>query len=155
MNGISNMFAGVWIIGIALVLAFIFSSAVQVADQWSRAVVLRLGKFRSLEGPGLFLIIPMIENIPYWLDTRVLTSSFKAEKTLTKDTVPVDVDAVLFWKIIDPKKAALDVADYQSAINWASQTALRDVIGKTMLSDMLEGRDKISDAPKSSKPCVL
>jgi regulator of protease activity HflC (stomatin/prohibitin superfamily) len=88
----------------------------------------------------------MIENIPYWLDTRVLTSSFKAEKTLTKDTVPVDVDAVLFWKIIDPKKAALDVADYQSAINWASQTALRDVIGKTMLSDMLEGRDKISDS---------
>ena len=91
------------------------------------------------------MIIPIVESIPYWIDTRVLTSSFKAEKTLTKDTVPVDVDAVLFWKIIDPQKAALDVADYQSAINWASQTALRDVIGKTMLSDMLEGRDKISD----------
>ena len=146
MHSASNNLAGIWIIGIAFVLASFFSSATQVADQWSRAVVLRLGKFRSLEGPGLFLIIPMIENIPYWLDTRVLTSSFKAEKTLTKDTVPVDVDAVLFWKIVDPKKAALDVADYQSAINWASQTALRDVIGKTMLSDMLEGRDKISDA---------
>jgi regulator of protease activity HflC (stomatin/prohibitin superfamily) len=146
MHSVSNNVVGIWIIGSACVLAFFFSSAVQVADQWSRAVVLRLGKFRSLEGPGLFLIIPMIENIPYWLDTRVLTSSFKAEKTLTKDTVPVDVDAVLFWKIVDPKKAALDVADYQSAINWASQTALRDVIGKTMLSDMLEGRDKISDA---------
>jgi regulator of protease activity HflC (stomatin/prohibitin superfamily) len=92
----------------------------------------------------LFLIISIFESIPYWIDTRVLTSSFKAEKTLTKDTVPVDVDAVLFWKIIDPKKAALDVADYQSAINWAAQTALRDVIGKTMLCDMLEGRDKIS-----------
>jgi regulator of protease activity HflC (stomatin/prohibitin superfamily) len=92
----------------------------------------------------VFLIFPLIENIPYWLDTRVLTSSFKAEKTLTKDTVPVDVDAVLFWKIVDPKKAALDVADYQSAINWASQTALRDVIGKTVLAEMLEGRDKIS-----------
>ena len=128
----------------AVVLAFIISSAIQVADQWSKAVVLRLGKFRSLEGPGLFFIIPVVENIPYWLDTRVLTSSFKAEKTLTKDTVPVDVDAVLFWKIIDPKRAALDVADYQSSISWASQTALRDVIGKTMLSDMLEGRDKIS-----------
>jgi len=74
----------------------------------------------------------------------VITASFKAEKTLTKDTVPVDVDAVLFWKVLDPKKAALDVADYQSAISWASQTALRDVIGKTMLSDMLEGREKIS-----------
>jgi len=128
----------------ALVLAYIAASAIKVADQWSKAVVLRLGKFRSLEGPGLFLIIPIFESIPYWIDTRVLTSSFKAEKTLTKDTVPVDVDAVLFWKIIDPKKAALDVADYQSAINWAAQTALRDVIGKTMLCDMLEGRDKIS-----------
>jgi regulator of protease activity HflC (stomatin/prohibitin superfamily) len=129
----------------ALLAALILSSAIQVADQWSKAVVLRLGKFRSLQGPGLFLILPLIETIPYWIDTRVLTSSFKAEKTLTKDTVPVDVDAVLFWKIVDPKKAALDVADYQSAISWASQTALRDVIGKTMLSDMLEGRDKISD----------
>ena len=105
---------------------------------------LAVGKFRSLQGPGLFFIIPLIDTIPYWIDTRVLTSSFKAEKTLTKDTVPVDVDAVLFWKIVDPQKAALDVADYQSAISWASQTALRDVIGKTMLSDMLEGRDKIS-----------
>lgn len=133
-----------WIMGCAIVLAFVVSSAIQVADQWSKAVVLRLGKFHALQGPGLFFIIPLIDTIPYWIDIRVLTSSFKAEKTLTKDTVPVDVDAVLFWKIIDPKKAALDVADYQSAISWASQTALRDVIGKTMLSDMLEGRDKIS-----------
>ncbi len=96
MHSVSNDFAGIWILGIAFVLASLFSSAVHVADQWNKAVVLRLGKFRSLEGPGLFLIIPMIEIIPYWLDTRVLTSSFKAEKTLTKDTVPVDVDAVLF-----------------------------------------------------------
>ncbi len=130
--------------GIAIFVAAITSSAIRVADQWSKAVVLRLGKFRSLQGPGLFFIIPLIDTIPYWIDTRVLTSSFKAEKTLTKDTVPVDVDAVLFWKIFDPEKAALAVADYQSAIGWASQTALRDVIGKTMLSDMLEGRDKIS-----------
>ena len=107
-------------------------------------MVLRLGRFRSLEGPGLFFIIPIVETVPYWIDTRVITSAFKAEKTLTKDTVPVDVDAVLFWKVIDPKKAALDVADYNGAINWAAQTALRDVIGKTMLADMLEGRDKIS-----------
>jgi regulator of protease activity HflC (stomatin/prohibitin superfamily) len=136
--------AAIFVLACAVVLAYIAASAIKVADQWSKAVVLRLGKFRSLEGPGLFLIIPIFESIPYWIDTRVLTSSFKAEKTLTKDTVPVDVDAVLFWKIIDPKKAALDVADYQSAINWAAQTALRDVIGKTMLCDMLEGRDKIS-----------
>lgn len=139
-------FASVALFILSILFASLVASAIRVADQWSRAVILRLGKFRSLEGPGLFLIIPLIETIPYWIDTRVLTSSFKAEKTLTKDTVPVDVDAVLFWKIIDPKMAALNVADYQAAISWASQTALRDVIGKTMLCDMLEGRDKISDA---------
>jgi regulator of protease activity HflC (stomatin/prohibitin superfamily) len=130
---------------VAFVIAVVASYSIKIADQWDRTVVLRLGRFRSLEGPGLFFIIPIIETVPYWIDTRVITSSFKAEKTLTKDTVPVDVDAVLFWKVVDPKKAALDVADYDSAINWASQTALRDVIGKTMLSDMLEGREKISN----------
>jgi regulator of protease activity HflC (stomatin/prohibitin superfamily) len=145
MYRVSANLQGLWILAGAVLLAAVVSSATQVANQWSRAVVLRLGKFRSLRGPGLFLIIPLIDTIPYWIDIRVLTSSFKAEKTLTKDTVPVDVDAVLFWKILDPEKAALAVADYQSAIGWASQTALRDVIGKTMLSDMLEGRDKISN----------
>jgi len=129
---------------VTFIIALFISLSTKVANQWERAVVLRLGKFLSLKGPGLFFIIPVIDEIPYWIDTRVITASFKAEKTLTKDTVPVDVDAVLFWKVIDPKKAALDVADYQSAISWASQTALRDVIGKTMLSDMLEGREKIS-----------
>lgn len=127
-----------------LILASLVAGSTKVATQWSRAVVLRLGKFHSLQGPGIFFIIPIVDYIPYWIDIRVISTSFKAEKTLTKDTVPVDVDAVLFWKVIDPKKAALDVADYYSAISWASQTALRDVIGKTMLADMLEGRDKIS-----------
>ena len=133
------------ILVIAFVIAAVVSAAINVADQWERVVILRLGSFRAVKGPGLFFIIPIIDSTPYWIDTRVITASFKAEKTLTKDTVPVDVDAVLFWKVLDPKKAALDVADYQSAINWASQTALRDVIGKTMLSDMLEGREKISN----------
>ncbi|WP_223278253.1 slipin family protein [Nostoc sp. 'Peltigera membranacea cyanobiont' 232] len=132
------------IIGVGGVLASILSSAIKVANEWERLVVLRLGKFLALKGPGLIFIIPIIDTIPYRIDTRVITASFQAEKTLTKDTVPVDVDAVLFWKVVDPKKAALDVADYKSAISWASQTALRDVIGKTMLSDMLEGREKIS-----------
>lgn len=133
------------IIGVgALVAALIISSSVNIANPWDKAVVLRLGQFHSLKGPGLFFIIPITDTIPYWIDTRVITTSFKAEKTLTKDTVPIDVDAVLFWKVLEPKKAALEVADYLSAISWASQTALRDVIGKTMLSDMLEGRDKIS-----------
>ncbi len=128
----------------AFVLALVVSRSIMVAAPWDKAVVLRLGRFRALRGPGLFFIIPVIDTIAYWIDTRVITSSFKAEKTLTKDTVPVDVDAVLFWKVIDPQKAALAVADYSSAISWASQTALRDVIGKTLLSEMLEGRSKIS-----------
>jgi regulator of protease activity HflC (stomatin/prohibitin superfamily) len=133
-----------WIGVGGFIIALIVSSAIKVADQWEKAVIVRLGNFRALKGPGLVFIIPIIDAIPFWIDTRVITTSFKAEKTLTKDTVPVDVDAVLFWKVMDPERAALAVADYQSAINWASQTALRDIIGKTMLSDMLEGRDKIS-----------
>ena len=128
----------------AFVVALTVSNSIKVAAPWDRAVVLRLGQFRALRGPGLFGIIPIIDTIPYWIDTRVITTSFKAEKTLTRDTVPVDVDAVLFWKVIDSEKAALAVADYVSAISWASQTALRDIIGKTQLADMLEGRDKIS-----------
>jgi regulator of protease activity HflC (stomatin/prohibitin superfamily) len=142
--GVSTEAESTIIAVISFIIALIISSAVKVANPWDKAIVLRIGHFHSLKGPGLFFIIPILDTIPYWIDTRVITTSFKAEKTLTKDTVPVDVDAVLFWKVLDPKKAALEVADYISAISWASQTALRDVIGKTMLSDMLEGRDKIS-----------
>ena len=134
----------IWISAITFLIALIVSSAIKIADQWEKAVVLRLGRFHSLRGPGLFFIIPVIDTVAYWIDIRVITTSFTAEKTLTKDTVPVDVDAVLFWKVLDAKKAALEIAQYKSAINWASQTALRDVIGKTMLSEMLEGRDKMS-----------
>lgn len=130
---------------ISFIVAIFVAWATKVANQWDRAVVLRLGKFHDLRGPGIFFIIPIVDYVPYWIDIRVITTTFKAEKTLTKDTVPVDVDAVLFWKVVDPKKAAIDVSDYYSAISWASQTALRDVIGKTMLSDMLEGREKISE----------
>jgi regulator of protease activity HflC (stomatin/prohibitin superfamily) len=129
---------------IFLLIALIVSYSIKIADQWEKAVVLRLGKFQSLRGPGIFFIIPIVDSVAYWIDIRVITTSFTAEKTLTKDTVPVDVDAVLFWKVLDAKKAALEIAQYKNAINWASQTALRDVIGKTMLSEMLEGRDKMS-----------
>jgi len=135
---------GIWIGICSFFLALFVSSSIKIADQWERAIVLRLGQYHTLRGPGLFFIIPIIDTIPYWIDIRVISTSFTAEKTLTKDTVPVNVDAVLFWKVIDPQKAALDVAEYKNAIHWASQTALRDVIGKTMLSDMLEGREKIS-----------
>ncbi len=136
--------ASVTIAIVSFIVASILANAVKVANQWERVVVLRLGRFQKLAGPGLFFIIPIIDAVAYRIDIRVITSTFKAEKTMTRDTVPVDVDAVLFWKVIDPLKAALDVADYFSAINWAAQTALRDVIGKTMLADMLEGRDKLS-----------
>jgi regulator of protease activity HflC (stomatin/prohibitin superfamily) len=132
------------VVGAAFMVAAVVSSAVKVAAPWDRAVVLRLGRFRALRGPGVFGIIPIIDTIPYWIDTRMITTPFKAEKTLTKDTVPVDVDAVLFWQVIEPELAALAVADYLNAISWASQTALRDIIGKTQLADMLEGRDKLS-----------
>ena len=144
LYGVQSQTSGLWLEVVFLLIALIVAYSIKIADQWEKAVVLRLGSFHSLRGPGLFYIVPIIDTIPYWIDTRVITSSFTAEKTLTKDTVPVDVDAVLFWKVLDPKKAALDVADYKSAINWASQTAHRDVIGKTMLSDMLEGREVIS-----------
>jgi regulator of protease activity HflC (stomatin/prohibitin superfamily) len=144
MQGVSTSVGSTIMAAIAVIVASLISSAIKIANPWDKAVVLRLGKFQSLRGPGLFFIIPILDTIPYWIDTRVISTSFKAEKTLTKDTVPVDVDAVLFWKVFDPQKAALEVADYITAINWASQTALRDVIGKTMLSEMLEGRDQIS-----------
>src|ERR1035437_7881138 len=103
-----------WIAVLAVLTAFVVSSSIKVADQWEKAVILRLGRFHSLKGPGLFFIIPVVDFISYWIDTRVITTTFKTEKTLTKDTVPVDVDAVLFWKVIDPKKIGLAVADFQS-----------------------------------------
>jgi regulator of protease activity HflC (stomatin/prohibitin superfamily) len=138
-----SYFTGIWLASLSFLIGWFVAASIKIADQWEKTVVLRLGKFQELRGPGLFFIMPIIDTVPYWIDLRTITSTFKAEKTLTKDTVPVDVDAVLFWKVIDPKKAALDVADYKSAISWAAQTALRDVIGKTLLSDMLEGRGKI------------
>jgi hypothetical protein len=117
--------------------------AIQVARQWEKAVVLRLGKIRGLKGPGLFWIIPIIDVITTWIDHRVMVTPFNAEKTLTKDTVPVDVDAVLFWMVWDAEKAALEVENYRAAITWASQTALREIIGQMYLADILVGRAKM------------
>ena len=117
--------------------------ALKVANQWEKAVVLRLGKFRGLSGPGAFWIIPIVDTIPSWIDHRVMVTSFSAERTLTRDTVPVDVDAVLFWLVWDAEKAALEVKDYELAISWASQTALREIIGQMTLADILIGRSKM------------
>jgi len=115
----------------------------RVAQQWERAVVLRLGRFVGLRGPGLFWIVPFIDHVSSWIDQRTITTSFAAEQTLTSDTVPVNVDAVLFWMVHDAQKAALEVQDYSQAVSWAAQTALRDIIGRTTLTDLLRGRERI------------
>jgi regulator of protease activity HflC (stomatin/prohibitin superfamily) len=115
----------------------------KVAKQWERGVVLRLGRYIGLRGPGLFWIVPLVDDVARWVDQRVITTSFAAEQTLTSDTVPVNVDAVLFWMVYDPEKAALEVQDYRQAVSWAAQTALRDIIGRTALTDLLRGRERI------------
>jgi regulator of protease activity HflC (stomatin/prohibitin superfamily) len=142
-NGILNDFwTSIWIIIWTLVALYILLS-LKVAAQWEKAVILRLGKFRHLSGPGPFWIIPLVDSTPVWIDHRVMVTPFSAEKTLTKDTVPVDVDAVLFWVVWDAEKAALEVEDYKVAIAWAAQTALREIIGQMELSDILVGRAKM------------
>jgi regulator of protease activity HflC (stomatin/prohibitin superfamily) len=133
-----------WIIS-GIVLGLVLMQSPKVAKQWEKAVVLRLGKFIGLRGPGLFWIVPFIDNVSSWIDQRVITTSFAAEQTLTSDTVPVNVDAVLFWMVYDAEKAALEVQMYQDAVSWAAQTALRDIIGRTSLGDLLRGREKIED----------
>jgi regulator of protease activity HflC (stomatin/prohibitin superfamily) len=132
--------AGVFIGG---VLGLIAAMSPKVAKQWDRAVVLRLGNYTGLRGPGLFWIVPGIDQVSSWIDQRIITTSFAAEETLTSDTVPVNVDAVLFWMVYDPEKAALEVQDYRLAVSWAAQTALRDIIGRTPLTVLLRGREQI------------
>jgi len=126
-------------------IGVIFMYSLRVAQQWEKGVLLRLGKFRGLRGPGVFWVMPFIDSVPAWIDQRVKVTPYSAEKTLTKDTVPVNVDAVLFWVIWDAEKAALEVEDYRTAITWAAQTALRDLIGQMALADILLGRS-IMDA---------
>ncbi len=128
---------------ILIVVIVLIALSIRIVKQWERVVVLYLGKFVGIRGPGLVVIIPFLNTIPYIIDTRVITTSFNAEQTLTKDTVPVDVDAVLFWQVFDVQKAALEVQAYKDSVLLAAQTALRDVIGKTMLADMLAGREMI------------
>jgi regulator of protease activity HflC (stomatin/prohibitin superfamily) len=129
-----------------VILLVVIVLGLQMAYPWESAVVLRAGKFCKLAGPGLFFILPVVDSVAVWIDQRVQTSTFTAEETLTKDTVPVDVDAVLFWVVWDAKKAALEVASYQQAIQWAAQTALRDIIGTTSLADLLSSRQFVDEA---------
>ena len=137
-----DVLIGAWALGWTLIGTY-FLFAMKVASQWEKVIVLRLGKFIGLKGPGLFWLIPIIDTAVMWIDHRVAVTSFSAEKTLTKDTVPVDVDAVLFWVVWDAEKAALEVTDYKSAIAWAAQTALREILGQMTLADILVGRAKM------------
>jgi len=141
---VSDLTIGAVMLALTVIATYLLF-ALKIASQWEKAVVLRLGKFHGLKGPGLFWIVPIVDTIPSWIDHRVMVTPFAAEKTLTKDTVPVDVDAVLFWVVWDAEKAALEVKDYQSAIAWAAQTALRDIIGRMMLADILVGRSAIDE----------
>jgi regulator of protease activity HflC (stomatin/prohibitin superfamily) len=126
-----------------LAAGLVLMQAPRVAQQWERAVVLRLGRFVGLRGPGLFWVVPFVDRVTAWIDQRTITTSFAAEQTLTSDTVPVNVDAVLFWMVHDVQRAALEVQDYSQAVSWAAQTALRDIIGRTTLADLLRGREQI------------
>lgn len=143
MDGrVNGGWIGLFVLGMTMIGTYVLF-ALKVAAQWEKAVILRLGKFHGLRGPGMFWIVPVIDSVPSWIDHRVMVTAFSAEKTLTRDTVPVDVDAVLFWLVWDAEKAALEVKDYQSAISWASQTALREIIGQMALADILVGRSKM------------
>ena len=139
---INDAVLGTWVLSWTAIGTYVLFG-LKVANQWEKAVVLRLGKFHGLKGPGAFWIVPIIDSIPTWIDHRVMVTPFAAQKTLTKDTVPVDVDAVLFWVVWDAEKAALEVKNYEAAVDWAAQTALRDIIGRMMLADILVGRSVI------------
>jgi regulator of protease activity HflC (stomatin/prohibitin superfamily) len=130
---------------VGVLLGLLLAQSPKIARQWERAVILRLGKYVGLCGPGLFWLVPFVDQVSAWIDQRVITTAFAAEETLTSDTVPVNVDAVLFWMVYDPEKAALEVQNYPQAVSWAAQTALRDIIGRTSLSDLLRGRERIED----------
>jgi len=139
---VADAWIGTYVVGLTLIGTYILY-ALKVAPQWEKAVVLRLGKFHGLRGPGVFWIIPIVDSIASWIDHRVMVTPFAAQKTLTKDTVPVDVDAVLFWVVWDAEKAALEVENYNAAVDWAAQTALRDIIGRMMLANILIGRSEL------------
>lgn len=126
-----------------VILLIVLSLSLRVLNQWNRMAVLRLGRYVGVIGPGPYLIIPIFDKTPIKLDLRVISTAFKAEKTLTKDNVPVDVDAILFWQVKNPENAILNVQSYYDSVLLASQTAMRDIIGKSELSIMLAGRDKI------------
>jgi regulator of protease activity HflC (stomatin/prohibitin superfamily) len=127
----------------ALAIALIVGSSIKYTDQWEKAVLLRLGRYRGLRGPGFFVVIPILDRVPYHIDQRIRTTAFGAESCLSRDTVPVDVDAIAFWVVHDPERAALEVQDYENAVILAAQTALRDAIGKHDLAELIQSRKEL------------
>ncbi len=130
---------------VLIILTILLTSSIKIADQWEKAVLLRMGKYIGLKGPGIFFIVPIIDNVIDYIDQRVRVTDFKADQTLTKDTVPVNVVATLYWTVWDVEKAALEVEDYMTAVQYIAQTGLRDIIGRHELADLLQERVKIAE----------
>lgn len=128
-----------------VIVSILIASSIKIANQWERAVILRMGRFRGLRGPGLFFIIPIVDRVYGYIDQRVRVTDFAAEETLTKDTVPVNVDAVVYWTVWDVEKAALEVQKYEKAVSYIAATGLRDTIGKHELAELLQHREKIAE----------
>ena len=136
----ANSLPGYVMTAVLVIVAILIPQAIRVADQWERAVVLRLGKLSAIRGPGIFFIVPFVDEIASWLDQRIQTTEINAEKALSKDTVPVNIDAVIFWQIHDPERAALEITNYRQAITQVAQTSLREVVGSSLLSTLLSER---------------
>ncbi len=140
-------------ISVTVVLALIgifLGYSVKMAQQWERAVILRLGKLHAVKGPGLFILVPIFDQVATWIDQRIRTTEVNAEQALTKDTVPVNVDAIVFWMVHDAERAALEIADYVSAVQRVAQTSLREMIGSSVLSELLSERKERRRRPEGS-----
>ena len=144
--GVISGVVGFAFIFILLVIFFVVLPSLRICSEWERKVVLRLGRFAGVRGPGVFLLLPYIERTPYTIDMRVVTSNFIAEQTLTRDNVPVSVDTVVFWRVVDPAKAVLEITNYPEAVAGAAQSALRDIIGRSDLSQVLSHRAELDAA---------
>ena len=129
-----------WVLFGCLLMALITVFAVQMAQQWEKAIVLRFGKLHAIRGPGLFLIVPVMDSVTEWIDERIQTTEFNAEEALTRDAVPANIDAILFWQVHNAQRAALEITDYRSAILRVAQTSLREMIGSSPLSALLADR---------------
>jgi regulator of protease activity HflC (stomatin/prohibitin superfamily) len=135
-----------WLGGALILVGALIPASLKMANQWERAVVLRLGRLQSIAGPGMFWIVPVFDQVAYWLDQRIQTTEFNAQTALSKDTVPVNIDAVIFWQVHDTERAALEIMDYRRAITQVAETSLREMVGSSMLSTLLAERKQSDEA---------